>query len=161
MAVFASELLKEAEKLINMRVHPQIIAAGYRRALTIAQEALFKASVPSGYVFEKSFELLILMFSDNLREDLLKIARTTLGSKILSQHSEHFSRLAVDAILRLKGSDNLDAIQIIKKLGGSMDDSYLDEGFLLEKKPGMYQPQRIENAKILIANTSMDSDKVR
>lgn len=51
VAVFASELLKEAEKLINMRVHPQIIAAGYRRALTIAQEALFKASVPSGYVF--------------------------------------------------------------------------------------------------------------
>lgn len=90
----------------------------------------------------------------------MKIARTTLGSKILSQHSEHFSLLAVDAILRLKGSDNLDAIQVIKKLGGSMDDSYLDEGFLLEKKPGMYQPQRIENAKILIANTPMDTDKV-
>lgn len=146
VAIFASELLKEAEKLINMRVHPQVIASGYRRALTIAQSALFKASVPSG---------------DNLREDLLKIARTTLGSKILSQHSEHFSQLAVDAIMRLKGSDNLDAIQVIKKLGGSMDDSYLDEGFLLEKKPGMYQPQRIENAKILIANTPMDTDKVK
>lgn len=100
-------------------------------------------------------------FRDHLRDDLLKIARTTLGSKILSQHSEHFSRLAVDAIMRLKGSDNLDAIQVIKKLGGSMDDSYLDEGFLLEKKPGMYQPQRIEKAKILIANTPMDTDKVK
>jgi T-complex protein 1 subunit beta len=146
VAVFASELLKEAEKLIAMRVHPQVIASGYRRALLIAQDALFKASVPSG---------------EHLRDDLLKIARTTLGSKILSQHSEHFSRLAVDAILRLKGSDNLDAIQVIKKLGGSMNDSYLDDGFLLEKKPGMYQPQRIENAKILIANTPMDTDKVK
>lgn len=63
-----------------------------------------------------------------MREDLLKIARTTLGSKILSQHKEHFAELAVKAVLRLKGSDNLDAIQIIKKLGGAMDESCLDEG---------------------------------
>lgn len=55
----------------------------------------------------------------------------------------------------------MDAIQVIKKLGGSMEDSYLDEGFLLEKKPGIYQPQRIENAKILLANTPMDTDKVK
>lgn len=102
----------------------------------------------------------ITHLSDKLREDLLKIARTTLGSKILSQHSEQFAQLAVDAVMRLKGSNNLDAIQIIKKLGGSMADSYLDEGFLLEKLPGMYQPQRMENAKILIANTPMDTDKV-
>ncbi|KHJ76210.1 hypothetical protein OESDEN_24170, partial [Oesophagostomum dentatum] len=65
---------------------------------------------------------------DNLEEDLLRIARTTLGSKILNQHKEHFARLAVDAVLRLKGSGNLDAIQIIKKLGGSMNESYLDDG---------------------------------
>lgn len=146
VAVFASELLKEAEKLVNMRIHPQIIASGYRRALKIAQDSLYKASNESG---------------DHLRDDLLKIARTTLGSKILSQHSEHFSQLAVDAILRLKGRANLDSIQIIKKLGGSMEDSYLDEGFLLEKKPGMYQPQRVENAKILLANTPMDTDKIK
>jgi T-complex protein 1 subunit beta len=99
-------------------------------------------------------------FSENLKDDLLKIAQTSLRSKILSQHSEHFSKLAVDAVLRLEGSGNLDAIQIIKKLGGSMEESYLDQGFLLEKKPGMYQPQVIKNAKILIANTPMDTDKV-
>jgi len=68
--------------------------------------------------------------------------------------------LAVEAVLRLNGG-SLDAIQVIKKLGGSMEDSYLDEGFLLEKKPGIYQPQRIENAKILLANTPMDTDKVK
>lgn len=82
-----------------------------------------------------------------------------MGSKILSQHYELFSKLAVNAVLRLKGG-SLDGIQVIKKLGGSMEDSYLDEGFLLEKKPGMYQPQKITNAKILIANTPMDTDKV-
>jgi len=61
----------------------------------------------------------------------------------------------------LKGSGNLDAIQIIKKLGGGLDDSFLDEGFLLDKKVGNNQPKRIENAKILIANTAMDTDKVK
>merc|ERR1719290_108468 len=95
------------------------------------------------------------------REDLMNIARTTLSSKILVQHKEHFTELAVNAVLRLKGSGNLDAIQIIKKLGGGLDDSFLDEGFLLDKKIGNNQPKRIENAKILIANTAMDTDKVK
>jgi T-complex protein 1 subunit beta len=60
-----------------------------------------------------------------------------------------------------KGSCNLDAIQIIKKLGSSLHDSYLDEGFLLDKKVGINQPKRIENAKILISNTPMDTDKIK
>ncbi|CAI5440580.1 unnamed protein product [Caenorhabditis angaria] len=146
VTVLAAELLKEAEKLVNQRIHPQTIISGYRRALGIAQQALKNSSNASG---------------DQIREDLLKIARTTLGSKILSQHKEHFAQLAVDAVLRLKGSANLDAIQIIKKLGGSMNESYLDDGFLLEKLPGMFQPRRVEKAKVLIANTPMDTDKVK
>lgn len=64
------------------------------------------------------------------REDLLNIARTTLSSKILSQHKEHFAKLSVDAILRLKGSGNLSAIQIIKLKGSCLEDSFLDEGKL-------------------------------
>ena len=35
------------------------------------------------------------------------------------------------------------------------------QGFLLDKKIGMNQPKVIENAKILIANTSMDTDKIK
>lgn len=34
-------------------------------------------------------------------------------------------------------------------------------GFLLDKKVGINQPKRIENARILIANTSMDADKIK
>merc|ERR1711972_315434 len=49
----------------------------------------------------------------------------------------------------------------IKIQGGTLEDSFLDEGFLLNKKVGMHQPQRIENAKILIANTPMDTDKIK
>jgi hypothetical protein len=62
------------------------------------------------------------------RTDLFNIARTTLSSKVLAQDKEYFANLAVDAVLRLKGSTDLDHIQIIKKVGGKLTDSYLDEG---------------------------------
>lgn len=58
----------------------------------------------------------------------------------------------------LQGSTNLEHIQIIKKSGGRLEDSYLDEGFILDKRIGVNQPKRIENAKILIANTRSYSD---
>lgn len=66
--------------------------------------------------------------SARFQEDLLNIARTTLSSKLLTHHKDHFAKLAVNAVMRLKGSGNLDAIHVIKKLGGSLTDSYLDEG---------------------------------
>jgi T-complex protein 1 subunit beta len=71
------------------------------------------------------------------------------------------AKLAVDAVMRIRSSRNLDAIQIIKKAGGSLRDSYLEEGFILNKKIGVGQPRRMENATILLANTSMDTDKIK
>jgi len=149
VTVLASELIREAEKLVELRIHPQTIIAGWRAASKVAKEALEKAASDHSNDQNK------------FREDLLNIARTTLSSKILSQHKDFFANLAVDAVLRLKGSANLDAIQIIKIQGGRLDESFLDEGFLLNKKPGMHQPQKVENAKILIANTPMDTDKIK
>lgn len=149
VTILASELLREAEKLIEQKIHPQIIIAGWRKAVDIARAALKEASLDNS------------ASSDKFKEDLMNIARTTLSSKILSQHKEHFSKLAVEAVLRLKGSGDLQAIQIIKKKGGTLEDSFLDEGFLLDKKPGVHQPKRVENAKILIANTPMDTDKIK
>ena len=75
---------------------------------------------------------------ERFQQDLLNISRTTLSSKLLTHHKEHFSQLAVDAVLRLKGSGNLDAIHVIKKLGGSLTDSYLDEGLYWAHQGRMY-----------------------
>jgi len=149
VVVLAGQLLKEAEKLVDMRIHPQTVIAGFREACTVAHEVLVQSSVDHG--------------SDpaHFREDLLKIARVTLSSKIVQGDKDMFATLAVDAVLRLKGSGNLEAIKIIKKSGGSLRDSRLDEGFILEKNIGVACPKRVENAKILIANTSMDTDKVK
>lgn len=47
------------------------------------------------------------------KEDLMNIARTTLSSKLLNVEKDHFAALAVDAVLRLKGSGNLDHIQVL------------------------------------------------
>ncbi|KAK2712243.1 hypothetical protein QYM36_011060, partial [Artemia franciscana] len=149
VTVLASELLREAEKLIEMKFHPQTIISGWRKAVKAAKEALEK-STKNNSENQEAF-----------KNDLLNIARTTLSSKILSQHKDFFSNLCVDAVLRLKGSGDLTAIQIIKISGGTLLDSFLDSGFLLNKKPGVNQPKRIENAKILIANTPMDYDKIK
>lgn len=161
VCVLAAELLREAEHLVNQHIHPQTIIEGYRLASAAAYKTLEASAVDHS------------LDKDLFREDLINIAKTTLSSKVLSQDKEYFSKLAVDAVLRLKGSTNLENIQIIKKPGGKLLDSYLDEGklkmicdgigllipgfcfigFILDKKIGVNCPKRIENANILIANT--------
>lgn len=149
VCVLAGELLREGERLIAQKVHPQTIIHGWRLALETARAELTKSAKDNSADKEK------------FRQDLINIAKTTLSSKILHSEKEHFANIVVDAILRLKGSNNLDNIHIIKKSGGSLRDSYLDEGFILEKKIGVGCPKRLENAKILIANTAMDTDKIK
>ena len=141
--------MREAETLVAQKIHPQTIIEGYRAAAQVAFDALAASAVDNG------------KDSEAFRRDLMNIARTTLSSKVLAEHKDYFSNLAVDAVLRLKGSTNLEHIQIIKKIGGQLSDSFLDEGFILDKKFGVNSPKRIENAKILIANTPMDTDKVK
>lgn len=150
VAVLAGELLREAEVLVNQRIHPQTICHGWRLATQVAKQALEKASTPTDSLQVESY-----------RKALMEIAATTLSSKLLHHEKEHFATLAVDAVLRLHGSNNLDYIQVLKKAGGSLRDSYLEGGFLLDKTPGTGQPRRVEKAKILIANTSMDTDKIK
>jgi len=149
VAVLAGELLREAEKLIEKKIHPQIIIRGWRKAVVAAREALQASSV------DNSANTVLF------REDLINIARTTLSSKILASSKDYFAKLAVDSVLRLKGSTELASIQIIKKVGGQLRDSYLEEGFILDKKIGVGQPHRIEKANILVANTAMDTDKIK
>ena len=149
VCVLAAELLREAERLVQSHIHPQVVVDGFR----IASEAALRALVSAAQ--DHSADKVAF------RNDLLNIARTTLSSKVLSQDKDYFANLAVDAVLRLNGSTNLENIQIIKKLGGKLTDSYLDEGFILDKKIAPDSIKRLENAKILIANTSMDTDKIK
>eukprot|EP00298_Acanthocystis_sp_HF-20_P016805 c21590_g1_i1.p1 GENE.c21590_g1_i1~~c21590_g1_i1.p1 ORF type:complete len:514 (+),score=213.24 c21590_g1_i1:1567-3108(+) len=150
VCVLAGELLRQAEKLVHQKIHPQVIIDGYHQASLAALEALEKSAIDHSKD-DKAF-----------REDLMNIARTTLSSKILGNHKDFFADMCVRAVLHLKGSTNLEGIQIIKKSGGLLTDSFLDDsGFLLDKSFGVGQPTVITNAKVLIANTPMDTDKVK
>mmetsp|Transcript_8687 Transcript_8687/g.27700 ORF Transcript_8687/g.27700 Transcript_8687/m.27700 type:complete len:526 (-) Transcript_8687:27-1604(-) len=147
VCVLAGELLREAEKLVHQRIHPQTIIEGYRLALATARSTL---------------EASVLDHGDDkaaLHEDLLAIARVTLSSKIVHVDSEHFAQLCVEAVEKLRGSTDLSAIHILQKQGGSIADSFLADGFVLEKSIGVGQPKRVENPRILIGNTAMDSDR--
>merc|ERR1719424_2795465 len=108
VVVLAAELLRNAQYLVEHRMHPQVIIRGYRLALTAARAKLDSLAHDNG--------------KDPVafREDLMKIARTTLSSKLLKHEKDHYAKLAVDAVLPLKGKPNLDYIQVIKKAGGSL-----------------------------------------
>jgi T-complex protein 1 subunit beta len=149
VTVLAGELLRVAEKLLDQSIHPMTIIDGYREATDIAIKAL------QGQAKNNSTD------KSKMAEDMLHIAKTTLSSKILTIEKEHFAKLCVDAVTRLQGSTSLEMINIIKKTGGTLGDSYLEPGFLLDKKIGLGQPHELTNAKVLVANTPMDTDKIK
>lgn len=149
VVVLAAELLRNAEKLIEQKIHPQVICQGYRMALVAAREALDDMAVDNS------------SNQENFKRDLLNVATTTLSSKLVTHEKDHFAKLAVDAVLRLKGKPNLDYIQVIKKTGGTLHDSFLEDGFILEKKIGVGQPKMLKDCRIMVANTPLDTDKIK
>jgi len=149
VAVMAGELLKEAEKLVNQKIHPQIIIGGWREARKVAQKVLNDIAMDNSSD-EEAF-----------KRDLKNIALTTLSSKLLFHDRDYFADLAVNAVLRLKGSGNLDYIKLIKKAGGTLKDSFLAEGFILEKTISTGCDKTKKNPKIMVANTPMDHDKIK
>ena len=89
------------------------------------------------------------------RPTLLQAAATSLSSKIVSQHSSLLGPIAVDAVLKTidpKTADNVDLknIRIIKKVGGTIEDSEMIDGLALSqpviKSAG--GPTRMEKARI-------------
>ena len=149
VAVLAGELLREAEKLVQNKIHPQIIIKGWREARNVAKKVLEDISIDN-FADQEAF-----------KKDLKNIALTTLSSKLLLHDREQFANLAVDAVMRLHGSGNLDYIKLIKKPGGTLGDSFIADGFILEKTISTGCPKIKKNARVMVANTPMDHDKIK
>ena len=150
VAVMAGELLKEAEKLVGtQKIHPQIIIKGWRQAREVARKVLEEIAIDNWNDQEK------------FKQDLKNIAMTTLSSKLLLHDRESFADLAVQAVLRLKGSGNIDFIKLIKKAGGTLKDSFIADGMILEKSIATGCPTKLEKPRVTIANTPMDDDKIK
>jgi len=95
------------------------------------------------------------------KRDLKNIALTTLSSKLLLHDRDKFANLAVEAVLRLKGSGNLDYIKLIKKAGGTLTDSFIADGLILEKTISTGCERVKRNCRVMVANTPMDHDKIK
>jgi T-complex protein 1 subunit delta len=139
VVVIAGSLLEAASKLLAKGIHPTVISESFQKAATKSKEILQKISMP-------------VKLTD--RQSLLQSASTSLNSKVVSQHSSLLSPIAVDAVLKVIDpltATNVDLrdIRLLKKLGGTVDDTELIEGLVLDQKTSGYDgPKKIEKAKI-------------
>jgi len=149
--VFGGALLAKAEDLLKKDVHPSVIIEGYQAAA------------------EKTLEIYAEMakkIQPDDRETLLKIAITSMQSKLISEDSDVLSKVVVDAILRVATkkaetySVDLENIKVEKKAGGSITDTQIIKGIVLDKEvvhSGM--PTKIEKAKIALLNSALEIEK--
>lgn len=127
-------------KRVNTGIHPTVIAESFQRAAAKAVEVLTEMSTP-------------VALAD--RQSLLDAASTSLSSKIVSQYSTLLGPMAVDAVLRVINpavAENVDLnnIRIVKKVGGTIDDTELVDGLVLTQNvlKGSGGPSRMEKARI-------------
>jgi len=149
--VLAGALLEKAEELLDKDVHPTVIVDGYSKAARKAMEALED-------VAEK-------VTPDN-REWLVKVARTSMQTKLVFKEAEQLAELVVDAMLAVAEKADrayrvdIDNVKVEKKPGGSLKDTKLIQGIVLDKEvvhSGM--PKVVEKAKIALVSAPFEIEK--
>ncbi|NDB32932.1 MAG: thermosome subunit [Nitrososphaeria archaeon] len=149
--ILAGALLENAESLINQDVHPTVIVDGYRKA----QKKVLQ------FLKEIAEEV-----TANDKSILMKIAKTSMQTKLVKKESDHLAEMIVKAVVSVAEKDegkftiDEDDVKVEKKAGGSMKDSLLVEGIVLDKEVvhgGM--PKKITEAKIALINNALEIDK--
>jgi thermosome len=149
--IFGGTLLAKAEELLSKDVHSSVIIEGYQAASEKALEILSEISKK---------------VVANDKETLINVAKTSMESKLISEDSDVLSKIVVDAILKItdtkdgKSTVDLDNIKIEKKAGGSIQNTALIKGIVLDKEivhSGM--PTKIQSAKIALINTALEIEK--
>jgi thermosome len=151
VVVLTGELLKKAEELMAKNIHPTVIIDGYGKALEFCQKELEKLSLP-------------VSLQD---EELLKlIAKTSMHAKVVSAARDYLAELAVKAVKQIVEERNgnlvadVDQVQLVKKQGGSVMDTKLIQGIIVDKEvvhTGM--PKRVENARIALLDCPLEVEK--
>jgi thermosome len=151
VVVLAGALIEKAEELINKDVHPTIIVDGYR-----------KSALKSIEIFNQ----LAQKIDGSNKAELIKIARTSMQTKLVSKESDELSQVVVNAALQVSDpresgySVDIDDVKVEKKAGGSLRDTKLIKGIVLDKEVvhgGM--PKRVEKAKIALVNSALEIEK--
>lgn len=151
VVVIAGELLKQAEELLDMDIHPSLIVEGYKLARFKVEEILGEMAqdVP---------------FED---EEMLKyVAETSMASKIISGEKDAMSDIVVKAVKGVaedkngKKFVNIDNILIQKKKGGSLVDTELIDGIIIDKEfVHADMPKKIKGVKILLLDKGLELSK--
>ena len=151
--VLAGSLIEKAEELINKQVHPTVVVDGFKKASQKSIDTLREIAVK---------------VNPQDRDFLNKIARISMASKIVSANSQHLSSIVVDAALAVsekiaeddKFKIDIDNIKVEKKAGGSVQDTQIIHGLVLDKEVvhgGM--PKQVHNAKIALVNSALEIEK--
>ncbi|MBI4015500.1 MAG: TCP-1/cpn60 chaperonin family protein [Candidatus Aenigmarchaeota archaeon] len=150
-AILAGELLKRAEGLLDQEIHPTVITRGYKLA---KEQSLKLVESVSKKITEKDDDL------------LKKIAITAMTGKSAERASEHLAGLAVKAVKMVidrqdgKISIDTDNIKVEKKQGGTIEDTELVNGLIIDKEivhPGM--PRTVKGAKVALVDTALEIEK--
>jgi len=145
--VLAGELLKRAEVLLDMEIHPTVLAKGYRIAAEKAQELLNKMAENA---------------SENDEKLLKDIGITAMTGKGAESAKEKLSDIAVKAVKAVMDKENgiiidTENIKLEKKVGASVEDTELVQGIVLDKErvhSGM--PRAVKNAKIALIDSALE-----
>ena len=140
--MIAGKLLENAEKLLDMKIHPTIITRGYRWAEEKAQEILEDLSVEI-----------------SSKDELIKIAQTAMTGKGVEYLRDKFAEIIVDAVDTVAQDNqvNLADINIKTQKGGSIEDSELIKGIVIDKERiNLEMPRKITNAKIALIEESLE-----
>ena len=151
VVVLAGALIEKAEELITKDVHPTIIVDGYRKSALKSIEI---------------FNHLAQKIDPGNKSELIKVARTSMQTKLVSRDSDELSEVVVNAALQVSEPNesayiiDIDDVKVEKKTGGSLRDTKLIKGIVLDKEVvhgGM--PKRVEKAKIALINSALEIEK--
>ncbi len=142
VVMLAGKLLENAEKLLDMKIHPTVITKGYILAAEKAKEFLKELAIDF-----------------NNREDILKnIVRTAMTGKAAEAAKEKFSEVIIQAIDQI-GKDNIDInnIKIVKNKSNSINNTRLINGIIIDKeRVSMDMPSSVLKAKILLFSEALE-----
>ena len=151
VVILAGSLIEKAEELIDKEVHPTIVVDGYKKA---AKEAL------------RILDEIAIKVDAGDKKWLTKVAKTSMASKLIWRESDLLSKIVTDAVVAVADNNNgvykvdVDDVKVEKKAGGSLKDTSLIQGIVLDKEvvhAGM--PRRIENAKIALIAAALEIEK--
>jgi archaeal chaperonin len=151
VVVLAGALIEKAEELITKDVHPTIIVDGYRKSALKSIEF---------------FNNLARKIDGGDKTELIKVAKTSMQTKLVVKESSELAEVVVSAALQVSEPNesvynvDIDDVKVEKKAGGSLRDTKLIKGIVLDKEVvhgGM--PKRVEKAKIALVNSALEIEK--